>query len=198
MKKKIAMCCVLVLAIGILSACGGESASPTDVANDFLTALQESDEETVNRLYVNDEIEWELELTDEDDLDELERELAESLAEKIVAFEFELSNEVIDGNSATVDVKITAYNLSEMLENWMEAYMESAFEIAMEGASEEEIEDLGMVYLEEAFRNVEKDFVATVQLDLVRVDGEWLIDEIDEYGDLVDAISGGLISGGWF
>ena len=198
MKKKIAMCCILVFAIGILTACGGESASPTDVATDFLTALQEGDEETLNRLYVNDEIEWELELTEEDGLDELERALAESIAEKITAFEFELSNEVIDGNTATVDVKITAYNLSAMLENWMEAYIESAFEMAMAGASEEEIEDLGMVYLEEALRNVAKDFVDTVQLDLVKVDGEWFIDEIDEEGDLINALTGGLLASGMF
>jgi len=79
----------------------------------------------------------------------------------------------------------------------MESFFEEAFDLAMAGASDDEIEQLGMDLLSEALGNMSKDYVDTVELALVRVGGDWLVDEIEEDGPFLNALLGGMFDLGF-
>ena len=196
MKKKIAILLSVLLAVGTLVACGGSAATPTEVTHNFLTALQNQDFEGANRYSVGEDEEdfdfWDSVFDDMDD-DPVGIYMVERLMETFFEFDFELSNEEIDGDTATIDVQITAYNWGDVLEQWFESFFEEAFDLAMAGASEDEIEQLGLDLLSEALGNMSKDYVDTVELTLVRVGGNWLVDEIEEDGPFVNALFGGVL-----
>ena len=75
-----------------------------------------------------------------DELSESDSELVDSLKAKMQEFEYELSNEQIDGDSATVDLKVKTYGFGEMLTEVLNEYLQQAISMAFSGASDEEME----------------------------------------------------------
>ena len=57
-------------------------------------------------------------------------ELSTLLSQQMQQFEFEVSNEVIDEDTATVDVKITTINIGKAFEDSINEFMEKAIELA--------------------------------------------------------------------
>ena len=125
--KKILALLISLMMVFSLTACGGPS--PTDVSDNFLTAIKNADNEALAECYVEDEFDLFQEASDaaesddEEDGDKEEAEAddaltkvyEENLVPKMLEFEYELSNEKIDGDKATVDVTEKTYEKTATL-----------------------------------------------------------------------------------
>jgi len=193
MKKALVVLCVLALLVSI-TACGAGKPSPTDVAESFFTALQNFDEEKMATVYLGENLDLAGDLLQEDPQDEFTQQMTEQLLVKLLDFDYELSNEVIDGDRATVDVTITQWSIGSMFISFLQDYFTRAMELAMDGATEAEISEFAFVVLSEKMEEMQKDFIKSATLELEQVDGQWMVSIIAEDSDMFDALTGGMIS----
>lgn len=119
----------------------------------------------------------------------------EQLLPKMLDFEYEISNEKIDGDKATVDVNIKTYRLGDTISSFFGEYMSKAFALAFLDVSEDRLNALAVSILSGKIADFkEKTFEKTVTLQMSKKDGKWIVNEIEEGGDFIDAISGDLAS----
>ena len=192
MKKFIAMVTAFVVAIS-LTSCGGPS--PTDVTTTFLDGIKELNPETISSVYnqeADDKEKDQESIFDEEDQQMLDR-LKKDPLNKMLAFDYELSNEQIKDDKATVDVSVTTYDLAEPYQNFMKKFFVLALGME-EDISDEEMTDKMLTLLESEIRPLkEKTYKKTATIDLVKVEDEWKISPIDENKDLINALTGGLL-----
>ena len=194
--RHIAIVLAIMTALFFLSSCGGPS--PTETTDTFLKAIKEQDVETLKSVYAGGEVD----LLDSvgEDAEETEDEafskiLDEQLLPKILDFDYELSNEQIDGDKASVDVKINAYRIGDIFTSFLSDYMTQALMLAFSDASEEELDALADTLLRGKIADAtEKSFEMTVTLNLSKVDGKWMVNEITDQDDILDALTGGLFT----
>ena len=196
MKKLLALALVIVLALA-MTACGGSGASadtPTDAANTFLKAVQEQDTDTMAKVYQGDPAEMDLIGDTEMDSEDIPAELSALLSEQMQQFEYEVSNEVVDEDTATVDVKITTVNIGKAFEDSINEFMEKAMagEISSDTTQEELTAQLYAAF-QEKLAAAEKDYEGTAVLNLTNVDGKWMVDQISQTDPLVNCLTGGLM-----
>ena len=114
MKKIIVVALVAVFCLGALAGCSS-APSPTQVTQNFLDAVKASDSEEIQNSYTNGSFSFE-DMTSSEASEEgtqLNEETANALSSKLLEFDYELSNEQINGDTATVDVAITTYPLGD-------------------------------------------------------------------------------------
>ena len=196
MKKFLALALVIVLALA-MTACGGSGASadtPTDAANAFLKAVQEQDTDAMAKVYQGDPAEMDLIGDTEMDSKDIPAELSALLSEQMQQFEYEVSNEVVDEDTATVDVKITTVNIGKAFEDSINEFMEKAMagEISSDTTEEELTKQLYAAF-QEKLAAAEKDYEGTAVLNLTNVDGKWMVDQISQTDPLVNCLTGGLM-----
>ena len=198
MKKIIALILSLTLCFS-LTGCG--SPSPTKVTTTFLEAVKAQDAASVEKVYLGDpdDVNASGEIVDEEESKEVETEteqkLFTTLEEKLFSFDYEVSNEVIDGDKATVDVTITTYDMGMATTSALGEYMSQAIGLAFAGASEEQMENLSMkLFLDKISALTEKDYTKTVKVHLEKVDDEWRLSKFSDDEPIVDALSGGMQS----
>ena len=194
MKKVLALITVLALMFA-MTACGGGGAqeSPTDAADAFMKAVQTQDMDTIAKVYQGDAAEMDLlgEAGTEGDFPE---ELSQLLSEKMQQFEYEVSNEVIDEDTATVDIKVTTINIGKAFEDAINEFMEKAIagEIPSDTTEEEMTAQLYASF-QEKLAAAEKDYEGTAVLNLTNVDGKWMVDQMTEKDPLINCLTGGLM-----
>ena len=196
MKKFLALALVIVLALA-MTACGGSGASadtPTDAANAFLKAVQEQDTDAMAKVYQGDPAEMDLIGDTEMDSKDIPAELSALLSEQMQQFEYEVSNEVVDEDTATVDVKITTVNIGKAFEDSINEFMEKAMagEISSDTTEEELTKQLYAAF-QEKLAAAEKDYEGTAVLNLTNVGGKWMVDQISQTDPLVNCLTGGLM-----
>lgn len=190
-KKIIAIIMSLILVIGLCS-CGGPT--PTETVDSFLTAVQSSDAETIKTVYSGESFDFSKEISDYDsDVEEVEKIATEVLIPKILDFDYELSNEKIEGDKATVDVTLTTYNLGNALTSFMSEYFSQALTLAFSGASDEQLEKVATTIFKSKVEDMEKNCTNTVTVSLTKKDNTWVIDEFDNDGEFYNAFLGGAI-----
>lgn len=190
MKKVIGIILCIALVFG-LCACGGPS--PTDVTNDFMKAVKEKDNETLKTVYGGGDLDLTKSVKDGKGKDEFDKLFGDALYKKLFDFDYEVSNEKVDADKATVDVKIKTYDLGAAFTNFINDYMAQAFSMALSGASEDAVnkkaEEIFLSKLEES----KKDYEKTVTLNLSQKDDKWVVDELKTNGDFYNALTGGII-----
>lgn len=204
-----AMIIAVVSALVIACAIAGCSSSPTptQTADTFLKAIQNADTESASKVYSGSIDVGELSgfgsaastsssgSTDEaSESTQLGQETLEALYSKIRSFTYEVSDEKIDGDKATVDVKITAYDLGGVISDFYSSYMQKALTLAFAGASDDQLTMLAEKELSSAIDNAEMGKEKTVQLTMTKKDGTWMVDDLSGQEDFTDALLGGLIS----
>ena len=194
MKKKISVLVAVSLLVLTFCACG--TPSPTETADKFLTALKTQDSETLASVYEGESLDL-LDDTEkeENDLlgDDFSDELMDDVSKKILDFDYELSDEEINEETATVKMTINTYNLGSAMSDFMEEYISQAFVKALSGASEEEIEELANTLFAEQIEKVEKDYTGTVTLNLTKSDDGWKVNRIEDDSEVLNALLGGLV-----
>ena len=128
------------------------------------------------------------------DSEDIPAELSALLSEQMQQFEYEVSNEVVDEDTATVDVKITTVNIGKAFEDSINEFMEKAMagEISSDTTEEELTKQLYAAF-QEKLAAAEKDYEGTAVLNLTNVDGKWMVDQISQTDPLVNCLTGGLM-----
>lgn len=123
-------------------------------------------------------------------------EITNKMTELILSYEVEVLDSVIakDGQSAVVTVQFTTVNIGLVFTTYMMNYMAKAFELAFSGASEEQLNQVGIDLFLEAANGAVKDKVSKVDIEMVFVDKAWRIHLEEGDTALFDAMMGGLIS----
>lgn len=176
MKKKIWILTTLVLSVPMLMM-GCSTQSPTDVVNNYFTEVKDvkSDES-------GDLIESTISLTKEhaqDDSDDSKTEdLTKSLEMFISKVDAKVLSEKVDGEKATVKVKVTGPNYEDLLQAVIEDSITDAFD-----GKEINSEYLGSNLLKKVKES--KSETRTGQINLVKSDGAWKIKSEDDVMNLV-------------
>lgn len=176
MKKKIWILTTLVLSVPMLMM-GCSTESPTDVVNNYFTEVKDvkSDES-------GDLIESTISLTKEhaqDDSDDSKTEdLTKSLEMFISKVDAKVLSEKVDGEKATVKVKVTGPNYEDLLQAVIEDSITDAFD-----GKEINSEYLGSNLLKKVKES--KSETRTGKINLVKSDGAWKIKSEDDVMNLV-------------
>lgn len=176
MKKKIWILTTLVLSVPMLMM-GCSTESPTDVVNNYFTEVKDvkSDES-------GDLIESTISLTKEhaqDDSDDSKSEdLTKSLEMFISKVDAKVLSEKVDGEKATVKVKVTGPNYEDLLQAVIEDSITDAFD-----GKEINSEYLGSNLLKKVKES--KSETRTGKINLVKSDGAWKIKSEDDVMNLV-------------
>ena len=197
--KRIISIILMVLMIVGLTACG---ASPTSTTESFLNAVKSGDTDTINEVYAGGTLDIMDSVSDEGDDaedettdDSLDKVYDELLVPKLLDFDYEVSNEQIDGDKATVDVKFTTYKLGDAFSAFFSEYLTQAFALIFSDVSDEQMDALASNILTEKLNLCEeKTYDKTVTLSLSKKDGKWVVDAIEPASDIIDALSGGLVT----
>ncbi len=192
--------------IFFFSGCGS-TPSPTETTDTFLQALKTQDVETLASVYAEAELDLldaaaeSVESEEAEDAEEaaedtgLTKVYEEQMLPKMLDFDYELSNEQINGDKATVDAKITTYRIGDACTAFFSEYISQAFMLAFSDVSEEELDSLATTLLSGKLADLtEKNYEKTVTIALTKVDGKWVVDTIQPGNDAIDAITGGLVT----
>lgn len=182
-----AMCACAVLAAGCSS-----TPSPSEVTAAALDAMKAQDTETLQSFYSG-------EVTDVDPGKMAEgytgddAEAVNAFAEKLLDFDYEVGDETIDGDKATVEVSITTYDFGTAFEDAVGLYIKQGFAAALSGASQEELSKMfSAALLDKVNALEEKEYTSTTTFNLTKQDGEWKLDELSKENQ--DSLLGGIIS----
>ena len=170
MKKVLVL--LLTFCLVMLTACGAPS--PTDVLKADLENAKSSPEEIMGEI-------------GEDGFGE---EAMEQLIKKVLEFDYELGEEKIDGETATVETTITTYPFGQMFTNVVTNFITQAISSAGE-MSDEDMAKLMDDLLIEELEKAEKTYKKTISIELALEDGNWVVQETEE---MSDALTGGMIS----
>lgn len=201
MNKKLLVITIVMAMLAALSACGPKIPTPTETADTFLTAVKAQDNETLATVYAGGELDLLEEAAEADESQTADEDSGltavyeEQMVPKMLDFDYEISNEQIDGDSATVDVKVTTYNIGDAFTAFFSDYLSQALILAFSDASEEELDSLATTILSGKLADLtEKKFEKTATLSLSMNDDKWVVDEIKSGDDIVDGLTGGLVS----
>lgn len=206
MKRKLLVITAIMVMIAVLSGCGPKIPTPTETTNSFLQALKSQDAEAIASVYDGTDVDLLEAASDsaednETDSDSettdtgLEAVYEEQMLPKMLDFDYELSNEQIDGDKATVDVKITTYRIGDAFTAFFSDYISQAFMLAFSDASEEDLDALATTILAGKLADLsEKTYEKTATLSLSMKDDKWVVDNIEDSDEFLDAITGGLVT----
>lgn len=168
MKKITAL--LLALCLIFVTACG--SASPSDALKADLEDAKKGSEQIQSMV----------------GSDGFGEEATKALVDKVLEFEYELGEEKVDGDTATVETTITTYPFGDIFTDVMTEFMEEA----MSGGEMSDddmtklLDDLLMKKMDSAEKNYEKTITVTLKKD----GKDWVVQESDE---LSNALTGGLL-----
>lgn len=191
MKKIFAIVLAVMLSI-FTAACG--QATPTEVVTDYLEAIKAQDMDAVDLLYAGDADDVSMDSSEEIDTDSFSEELTNKLIDMYSAFEYSVSNETIDGDTATVDVTIKSYNIGAAMKSALSESISQIFAMAFSGASDEEIDEMSNNIFMENLEAATFDLEQTVTISLTKEDGQWVVDAFEDDSPFIDAITGGLLT----
>ena len=177
MKKIVIFLASLVL----LTGCGNNKMlnTPTKRVEMFFESYQSLDKNVIDQL--NDVANNEISFTDS------QRESYVDLMKKhYQALKYEIKDEVINGDTATVTVEITVMDYSNILKEANE-YLEN---------NKQEFNDENGKYDETSFneyrlnklKEADKTVTYTIDMTLTKIDGEWILDDVSN--DVNDKIQG--------
>lgn len=198
-RKHIAVILAVFTTVFFLTGCGS-TPTPTQTADTFLQALKAQDSETMAEVFAGEKLDLLDAVSDEEEDTEaadsdLTKIYEEQMVPKMLDFDYELSNEVIDGDKATVDVKISTYRIGDAFTAFFSDYLSQAFILAFSDASEEDMDTLATTILTGKLADLtEKSYEKTATINLTNKDGKWVVDMLDTNDDFLDAVTGGLLT----
>ncbi|MBQ6389607.1 MAG: hypothetical protein IJH90_08330 [Mogibacterium sp.] len=206
--KKILTLVLLTAMLISLCACGAkapeqpEPAEPSATADIFFTALKTQDDETMATVYAGGKLDLLATAAQMDNLDKVIEDTGlsavyeEEMKPKLLDFDYELSNEQIDGDKATVDVKIRTYGMGEAFTETFNDFIAQAFiMMALTNATEEEIAAKAAEALTAKLTQLNtKNYEKTATLSMTKVEDQWIVDELKSDDAIVDVLTGGLVS----
>lgn len=211
MKRFLAIGMTMLMVLG-LAACG--KAKPADSVEAFLSALKEQDAAGVAEVYEGGglnlmEMAIEISEVDEDNPEskmeaepKADAEAAESKLMKVydeellpmlTDFDYEIVDENVDGNKATIKVKVSAYPLGDVFKDYYNSYLMWAAGKSTEELTGADLDKVAADMLSDKLYECEKkSYVNNVTFTLVKKNDKWVVRDFVPDGEIVDALTGGL------
>lgn len=181
-KRILALLLIALMSVTLVACGGAKEPSPSDAVKEQLEAKRsELDTSEIGAFF-----EEGAEVPEE-----LKAELTTFL-ERLKGFDFEVTGEKIadDGQSATVDVKITTYDFGKAMSESIGDILGSVFATVFSGGTPDE--STVMHEMVKALNAPDKkEYSKTVAIECTKEDDKWIA-EIDDNADLMDAVTGGL------
>lgn len=197
-KQHLTRCLVLLLTVSmvfVFSACGAGSGGPSKAAKTFLKSLKNQDSENMAAVYLGKEPAMgyfgEKALASMDANDLFMSAIIEKFMDVICSFDYNVSNERINGDTAMVDVTMETVNMGAIVENSLIEFMPELFAAALTGDAAGAVDSFTEIFKENV-KNTEP-YVGTATLSLTLVDGEWMVDEIDSNEAFMNLLTGNLL-----
>lgn len=197
--KKILAVILSVAIVFCMCSCG--KASPSDNAKVFLDALKAKDFDTMMSVYDSNE-------TNENGFDalydemyeEMPKELADKIVDVLLAFDYEIKGEEIDGDKAIVFVNMSCLPAGDAIRNIDEDDVyDKAFDVYGDlydmgyDIADEDIEEFYADYVIDILDDLYvKSFEDTVELEMIKKDGEWIVADLDDDSGFLNALGGGF------
>ena len=161
----------------------------------FLETIKTSEkglfDESLKDYWVNDSTD----MDDVNDISEDEAAYTELYTSYIKDFDYKILESTVENDTAMVSVEFTTYPIAEMFMALMMKVFTNLFDPANVNLSEEEINQKYVDWFEEIAQDYSKNRVSTVDINLVKIEGEWKFSADDSNIDFIDALLGGLLSG---
>ncbi len=162
---------LLALCLVLLTACG--SATPTDALKADLENAKANPEEIMGDI-------------GEDGFGD---EATKALVDKVLEFEYELGEEIVEGETATVETTITTYPFGKIFNTVVSNFITQAFANA-DSMTEDQMTALMDKLLMEELDKAEKSYSETVKITLAQEDDQWVVQEDDA---MANALTGGML-----
>ena len=197
--KKILSLLLITLMIFSIASCGGaqedvQGPSPTETMDSFLQAIKARDFDTAAQYYEGDI--GDLSAIEETE-DPVMSGIINSLVDKMLDFDYTLSDEKIKNDTATVDVNFTTYDLAKIMNELIVGILTDAPALGLTGMDQEEMEaeiaEILSIQFKEAMDGAAKDTSMTITVNLVKKDGNWLVKDLSSADDFMNALSGGIL-----
>ena len=210
MRKRITSLCIcaaLCLIIGIaFTACGGttktrDDMTPSETVSTFLEVFKTQDEDTLKQVYAGEASDLLSNYEDGALGEDIPKEILDGMLAKWYDFDYKVNGETIadDGKTATVDVTITTYDMTQVFNNFYQEIMSRALD-QFSGNANNVSEDQYMkmayeILQEEIDKATDKTYVGDASLGLTQTDGRWVVDKIDEDSnkEFLNVITGGMM-----
>lgn len=184
-KKALAVLLVLCLCLS-LTACGAEK--PERAVENLLEAIKIYDQATIAKYLTAEEL---VGGTDEVDMDD--EEVFKRMFKKL---SYEIKGSSTEGDTATVDVELTAIDMKEIFGTYVDQVfaltLENAFKPEGEALSEEELKAKSkQVLIDLVGADDAKMVTTTVEFQLEKNEKSW---KVKNNEDVADAVTGGMIS----
>lgn len=169
-----------IFACSLLVACNSQqSATPSEVTKEFLTAYQDHDNEKLKETSL-----WttfdasSLELTQQDFVKGVKEELQRDVYQKMMAFEHSEDKEEVQKDQAIVYVTLTLYDFTPVVTKGLEEATKKAEELSQQATiSDDQIQSEILTILFEHMSKAEQNKKVEVQVNLTKKDGVWLVSE---------------------
>ena len=200
MKKKLFLA-ILLGAVFLIcfTGCGktADEDSPTAAADAFLKGIQARDNDAVNAVYApgDFDINGALDSLQEDSvLLTGHEDIIELIQEKLADFDYKLSDEEIDGDTASVKVEFETYPFGPAANDFVTDFLPEALSMSMNNPDLEAMEELAESMLTEKLEGMdEKNYEKEATLSLEKADGVWKVSELEPDSEFYNAMTGGLI-----
>lgn len=196
MKKKFTLITIFILLLISVVACSGQD-NPEKVVSEYVDAMKNFDFELMaSKINPNDkEAKEEVSSLYEEGQDSMEKyfiEYVEANAKKIT---YKINQSKIDGDKAVVSVDFKYVDGAPLFKATFREYMKEAFSLAFtEGElTDEEYSEMFIAAMEKENKSIEETFMEkTLDINCIKVDGEWYIDEPDE--EILDIAMSNMMS----
>ncbi len=191
MKKIIIAIMTVIMTVG-LAACGNPT--PSETVGTFLDAVKNSDSDAVKSVYAGESFNFDKDLSDfEGDDKELAKITQETLIPKLMDFDYEIGEEKIDGDKATVEVAFTTYNFGDALTSFMTDYYTQAVALIFDDDAEKKMEKIARTLYKKSINDMKKDYKGKAKISLTKKDDTWVVDEIQDDDAFYNVFLGGAI-----
>ncbi|GEM_PF-1624518 len=175
LKRIMSIMLLCVVAVGVYG-CGAKS--PSDAAKAYLEGLKTAEESELSGLFNGS--------TGEGKDEKISEETDKKLTKALQKISYTINSEKVDGDSATVNVKINGADLSKVLVDYMEKVFKMAFseEFINGDVTEEESTKMFDDVLSECLDNT-KYTDRTGDISFTKKDGNWVIVEDESLSKLL-------------
>ena len=182
--KKLLAIAGLVLMPVTLQGCTSNSITPTETVKEFLDGYHDRDNTKIaaNSTW-KDYDATALELRDEDYMEDVDQQLQKKVYDMMLDFSHKEEKETIDEDKASVEVTLTMYDFSAVMDKGMKEAAKKADELSKKS----DVDDKQILtVLFDNMAKASKDKTIHVTVDLVKEHGDWKVS--DNNTALTDAL----------
>lgn len=186
--KKILAITGFILMPLTIQGCSTNSVTPSETVKAFLDGYHDRDNAKIASTSTwKDYDATALELRDEDYMEDVDQQLQKKVYDMMLDFSHKEEKETIDDDEASVEVTLTMYDFSSVMDKSMEEATKKADELSKKSdVDDKEIQKQILTVLFENMSKATKDKTLHVQVHLTKKDGDWKVN--DNNTSLTDAL----------